>query len=109
VVAGIGGTEDLRERQAEFDRVSGLGGEDLVLHLQNALEEVDEVLADLPEGRLSEALTIQGLPVTVFQALYHVVEHFSMHTGQIIYLSKLRSGRDLGFYKVLDGHVKTMW
>jgi hypothetical protein len=32
-----------------------------------------------------------------------------MHTGQIIYLSKLRSGEDLGFYKVVDGEVETLW
>ena len=109
VVAGIGSAEDLRERQAEFDRRSGGTAEQLLDHLGDTLKEVDEVLAALPAGRLSDPLVIQGLPVTVLRALYHVVEHFSMHTGQIIYLSKLRSGKDLGFYKVVDGDVETMW
>jgi hypothetical protein len=38
---------------------------------------------------------IQGYDVTVLDAIYHVVEHFSMHTGQIILLSKARIGEDL--------------
>jgi hypothetical protein len=30
-----------------------------------------------------------------------VVEHFSMHTGQIIFATKLLTGEDLGFYGYL--------
>jgi hypothetical protein len=33
---------------------------------------------------------------------YHVVEHFGMHLGQILYITKLLRGEDLGFYKELD-------
>jgi hypothetical protein len=35
-------------------------------------------------------------------AVYHVVEHFGMHYGQILYITKLVQGRDLGFYRELD-------
>jgi hypothetical protein len=38
----------------------------------------------------------------VLQAVYHVVEHFSGHTGQILYAVKLRRGRDLEFYPHLS-------
>jgi hypothetical protein len=38
---------------------------------------------------------IQGYEVTVLEAVYHVVEHFGMHTGQIILLAKMYSGEDL--------------
>lgn len=110
VVAGIGGAPDLRQRQAEFERDGGMGGGELVRHLEEALGDASEVLSGLDGGRLDEELVIQGLRVTVFKALYHVVEHFAMHTGQIIYLSKLRSGRDLAFYEVdEDGRVETRW
>jgi hypothetical protein len=37
------------------------------------------------------------------EAIYHVVEHFSMHTGQIIFASKMLTGSDLGFY----AHLRT--
>ena len=109
VVGGIGGAPDVRRRQEEFDREGGMTRPELMELLEATLAEVDDVLADLSADRLGEERVIQGLNVTVLQALYHVVEHFSMHTGQIIYLAKLRSGRDLGFYRVRDGHVETMW
>jgi hypothetical protein len=36
--------------------------------------------------------------MTALEAIYHVVEHFSQHTGQIIYATKLLTGTDTGFY-----------
>lgn len=109
VVAGIGGSEDTRRRQEEFDREGGMTAPELIGHLEETLRDVDAVLAALPGERLGEQREIQGLSVTVLKALYHVVEHFSMHTGQILYLSKLRSGRDLQFYRASEGHVETRW
>ena len=40
---------------------------------------------------------------TVLEAIYHVVEHFSGHTGQIIYATKLLTGEALEYYK----HLRT--
>jgi len=37
--------------------------------------------------------------VTGLEAIYHVVEHFSMHTGQIILLTKARTGEDLNLWR----------
>jgi hypothetical protein len=34
--------------------------------------------------------------------VYHVVEHFGLHYGQIVYINKLVRGEDLGFYKELN-------
>ena len=109
VVSGIGRRPDIRRRQEEFDRREGLDGPELLARLESALAEVDSVLAELEPSELEETRVIQGLEVTVLDALYHVVEHFSMHTGQIIYLSKLRSDLDLEFYQVKDGRVTTHW
>ena len=50
--------------------------------------------------RLLEKRTIQGFDNTALQAIFHVVEHFSMHTGQIVYVTKLREGKDLRFYNL---------
>ena len=44
-------------------------------------------------------MQIQKYDVTVLEAVYHVVEHFSEHTGQILFAAKLFTGSDLGFYK----------
>ena len=41
---------------------------------------------------------IQKYDVTVIEAILHVVEHFSGHAAQIIFITKLLTGEDLGFY-----------
>jgi uncharacterized damage-inducible protein DinB len=109
VVSGIGGASDRRKRDEEFLADGGLSGSDLLGHLEDALDAVDEVLSRLSPVELLERRVIQGMDVLVLDALYHVVEHFSTHTGQIIYLAKLRTGRDLGFWEIEDGKAIPRW
>ena len=109
VVSGIGGGPDSRDREAEFTAREGLSGEELLAHLEDAVAETDDTLSVLQESDLASMRVIQGLEVSVLDALYHVVEHFSTHTGQIILISKLRSGRDLGFWEVKDGKAVPNW
>lgn len=110
VVHGVGAAEDVRTREAEFSARGGVGRDELLHRLEETLEEVDAVLADLAPETLLEERTIQGLETTGLGAVYHAVEHFSMHTGQILYVTKLRTGKDLGFYRVSDdGTVETRW
>jgi len=45
---------------------------------------------------------VQGYSVTLLEAIYHVVEHFAQHTGQIVFATKQVTGEDLGFYKHLS-------
>jgi len=66
--------------------------------LQRTLHEVDLTLDQLDSGKLLDRQTIQGTDVTALEAIFHVVEHFSMHTGQIILLTKLLTAADLRFY-----------
>ena len=40
--------------------------------------------------------------------IYAVVEHFSMHTGQILLLAKTFQG-DLGFYDLSNGEPRPTW
>jgi uncharacterized damage-inducible protein DinB len=109
VVSGIGGEPDRRRRDEEFSQSGGQSGAELITLLEGALDAVDEVLSRLEPPELLETRVIQGMTVSVLDALYHVVEHFSTHTGQIIYLAKLRTGRDLGFWDVKDGKAVRKW
>lgn len=64
------------------------------------------MLAGLDRTRLVRPVTIQGVETTILEAIYHVVEHFSMHTGQILWIAKARTGRDLGLYEIdAEGRV----
>jgi uncharacterized damage-inducible protein DinB len=74
----------------------------LLRQLDGTLQEAAAVLARLSEADLMREMKIQGYTVTGMHAVYHVVEHFGMHYGQIVYITKLVRGRDLGFYRELD-------
>jgi uncharacterized damage-inducible protein DinB len=58
------------------------------------------VLRALPDPEWARPVTIQGFETTVLAAVLHVVEHFSWHTGQVVWIAKARSGagHGLAFY-----------
>ena len=110
IIHGVGGAPDVRQRQQEFDERDGHPAETVLARLRETLEEADRVLGGLDPADLFTSRSIQGIDVTVFGAIYHVVEHFSTHVGQIIYVTKLRTGRDLQFYAMnADGSVRRGW
>ena len=95
IIGGVGGRPYERNRQLEFDRREPVASGELRRLLRRVTDEADEVLAAVEPGELLDRRHIQGYHVTVLEAIYHVVEHFSMHTGQIILLAKARVGRDI--------------
>ena len=101
MVSGVGGAPDHRHRGAEFSATEGADAAALMSGLRDTLRETDAVLAGLTAESLLESRTIQGRDVTVLDAVYHVVEHFSTHTGQIIFATKMMTSEDLGFYRHL--------
>ena len=109
IVSGIGGAADTRARQTEFDERSQIPRAELMAHLKETLTEVDRVLAELSPSSLLEQREIQGTRVTVLEAVFHVVEHFSMHTGQILLLTKMLARSDLRFYDFSDGVPRAAW
>ena len=73
------------------------------------MAEVKSVLTDLNPQTLLEPRRIQGCKVDVLEAVFHVTEHFSMHTGQIIFLTKMLANKDLGFYDFSGGSPVHRW
>ena len=98
IVCGVGGAADARDRDAEFAQREWIARDDLQSLLKRTLADVDATLAQFDASRLLERRTIQGMDVSVLEAVLHVVEHFSMHTGQIILLTKHLTAHDLQFY-----------
>ncbi len=109
IVSGVGGEPDRRERDLEFAEPSRPTGPELLARLAGTLAEVERTLATVGRAQLLERRRIQGHDVTVLDAIFHVVEHFSMHTGQIILLTKMRTGGDLKFYDFSDGAPRPRW
>jgi hypothetical protein len=102
ILGGVGGQPDHRERDAEFAARGGIAPAELTALLQQTVHEAIKVIGSLPHSRLTEPLTIQGFDLSVLEAIYHVTEHFSGHTSQIIFVTKMVTGEDLGFYSYLS-------
>lgn len=103
IVSGVGGRPDIRQRDAEFAARGGPPAAGLAAHLRAVIGETVATIEALPPEDLTRRITVQSYHVTVLEAVYHVVEHFSGHAGQIIFATKLLSGEDLGFHR----HLKT--
>jgi uncharacterized damage-inducible protein DinB len=108
IVGGLGGSTDARRRQEEFDAPERLTREVLLHRLRGTVHDADHVLARLEPKRLMERHQVQGHECDGLYIIYHVVEHFAMHTGQIIVLTKQRVG-DLHFYDATSHSFRETW
>jgi uncharacterized damage-inducible protein DinB len=97
IISGLGGAADLRERDKEFSERGPIARGALRDKLQQTVSEACAVLARLRPGALTRSRRIQGYDVTGYEAVAHVIEHVAYHAGQIIYATKLKRAKDLGF------------
>lgn len=109
IVAGLGGASDERQRQTEFDERDVVPRAELLGRLKTTVADVDEVLSSFDASRLLDNFRIQGTEATALAAIFHVTEHFSMHTGQIILLTKMLANLDLVFYDFASGKPAHTW
>jgi uncharacterized damage-inducible protein DinB len=109
VVGGVGGAPDHRDRAGEFAARGGATAAELLGVLEQALDEVDAVIAALTPENLASRRTIQGREVSVLEAVYHVVEHFALHSGQIILVSKMHAPGGVRFYDDAGGLARPLW
>ncbi len=94
ILGGIGGRSVTRFRAGEFAQTDGADGSKLLDNLEKDLER---------------SIVIQDRETTVLSAVYHVVEHFSMHTGQIIFLTKIYAPDKIHFYDDAGGLAQPVW
>ena len=109
IVEGIGGIDVHRDRASEFSARDGASGRELIENLDRALVEVDSVLAGLTAVDLTRPCVVQERDNSVLSAIYHVVEHFAMHTGQIVLLTKAYTPESIHFYDDSAGTARPLW
>ena len=102
ILASLGGEPDERQRDAEFAARGGLSGVEVSGRLRQTVDAVAGVIGNLAAEQLARRYTIQKYEVSGLGAVFHVVEHFAQHTAQIILLTKMLTGEDLGFYRYLS-------
>ena len=103
IVSGVGGKEDIRDRDSEFDARAGVPTTELAARLRATVTQAVAVIEHVTAERLLDRIIVQHYDVSVAEAILHVVEHFSMHTGQIVFATKMMTEADLGFYR----HLRT--
>jgi uncharacterized damage-inducible protein DinB len=102
LVVSFNRLEDNRNRPAEFNQRESISSSVLLDQLGATIQQASEILARLTSADLTAPYEIQGYKVSGLEAVYHVVEHFAMHYGQVLYIVKTLSGADLGFYSELN-------
>ena len=100
IISGMGGTPDVRERPKEFSDRGSVTKDEALTRLERTVSEAAAVLRSLNPEELLKDRVIQGFQRTGLQAVFHVVEHFGYHTGQIVFVTKHRSKTDLKFYNL---------
>ncbi|MDX2044871.1 MAG: DinB family protein [Acidobacteriota bacterium] len=95
IVGGVGNLPYTRDREHEFGERGGFTRADLLARLKETLAKADQVLAEVNPNSLLERKEIQGCDVTVMEAILRIVQHFALHTGQIMLLTKQRTGESL--------------
>ena len=109
IVCGVGSQPDNRNRDAEFEQRDQIPRDELLGLLRTTLAEVEATLRTVDPALVLEHRKIQGHDVDMLEAVFHVTEHFSMHTGQIIMLTKMLTTSDLHFYDFEDGAPVLRW
>lgn len=97
ILSGIGGMKDTRVKDKEFLERQRISKEELIRGLNQALLAADDTLSRLDVTRLLESTTVQNRVRPIFEVIAVVVDHFALHCGQIIYITKLKTGKDLKF------------
>ncbi len=100
IISGLGGAKDRRERGREFAERGPIPRQVLVTQLRRTVRDACRVIARLADDSLSRKYEIQGYNVTGLDAAFRVAEHFGYHTGQIIYITKLKRAQDLRFTRL---------
>jgi uncharacterized damage-inducible protein DinB len=102
ILCSMGGHPLKRDRDGEFAARGGFTAAELSAKLRDTVEQSARIISALTAEQLTQRYEIQNYQVSGVEAVYHVVEHFAQHTGQIIFATKMLTGDDMGFYRHLS-------
>ena len=91
-IAGIGGEADTRDRPSEFRVARESPKDQLQTQFNRLLDQVAGVYAQVSASELLATRRIQGFDTTALAAIYDTMCHLELHTGQVLYLTRLRLG-----------------
>ncbi|OMD43408.1 DinB family protein [Paenibacillus odorifer] len=102
LVSGVGNKPIQRDRPNEFLTRGGYSSQELVEHMRKVREESRSVMCNLTKADLEREVTIrfpegsgmENYTWSIQKIVIGAAEHYSYHTGQIVYASKLLQEKD---------------
>ncbi len=98
IVAGVGDSQDTRDRPSEFAERRNLPKEDLFHRLLDVVENSCTALTGISADELLTTKRIQGAEVSKMHAMMHSVTHFQGHVQEIISLTRQQLGQRYRFH-----------
>jgi uncharacterized damage-inducible protein DinB len=98
IISSLGYAEDTRQRDSEFAATDGYTKSELAEKLFSIVEEAKKIINKMTPEELLKKRKVQGYLYSGIAIILHVTEHYSYHTGQVIFWTKLLKDKDLGFY-----------
>lgn len=106
IISSIGGEEDKRQRDEEFELTGKFTKVELLNKISSTIKQASTIIDSMTDADLMKVKSVQGFTFTGMANIIHVVEHYSYHTGQIAFLTKLLKNTDLSFYGDMDLNTK---
>ena len=91
-IAGIGGQPDVRDRPSEFRADRAAPKAELQAELNRMLDRAADAYSAVGDDEVLNPRRIQGSDTKVLNAMYDTMCHLQLHTGQMLYLTRLRLG-----------------
>ncbi len=98
IIGGLARQDISRDRPAEFAQRTPLPTERVMPPFETAVATACDVIRRFDATQLGDHFDIQGYAVSGLYAVFHVAEHFSFHTGQIVHITKTIRNVDLSLY-----------
>ncbi|GAB4493443.1 MAG: hypothetical protein OHK0019_17390 [Saprospiraceae bacterium] len=105
-ISSLGNKVDIRDREAEFAAEGGFSKAELLEKLTWTVREAVETIRRASREELLRERAVQGFRMSGIGIIVHVCEHYSYHTGQIAFWTKILKNKDLEFYAGIDLTVK---
>jgi len=102
IVSGLGVELDSRNRDREFQESSKCSKWKLKRMLDELKSEMKLVFQKMTEEELNRVRNVQVFEESGLSILIHVIEHFSYHTGQITWFTKMLTNEDTKYYGKLN-------
>lgn len=106
IIASLEEQDDYRNRDEEFSMTGGFTKIQLIQKLEDTVNKAKLVLNGCNKRQLIKKREVQGFNLSGIGIVIHAVEHYSYHTGQIAFWTKLLTNKDLGFYDGRDLNIK---